>query len=458
MYVTKYAVGLTCGSGHRLMVNLLTGAVDLLNNDLFTEIMRLKEGVEHSVRPEDLAALVERGYVFPSEAAEQELFDELKQEYLAKIQQEPFSFWICPTYGCNLDCTYCFEGGSRDNFSVITPGNIAAAFAAMDRLNTVSAPPTLHVYGGEPLLNGNQAAVRAILTQATRRGYILNIISNGTGIPGFVDILSEYREGINYVQTTLDGIAEIHDQGRIDRSKRGTFNKIVAGIDTLVAAQVPVQIRSNLGRGGVERYGEFIDFARSKGWLDCPTLKCYFTMVNNRHCAETIDCLNEVEVAQAMIAIRQIAESDLVGDFDTTHVLDNLMVNLGYVTNRGIGPKFHFCNSGWGKLFLFGPDGLVYPCPSAAGDRSMSIGTYAPELDIREDLFDRWRFESVDKLERCQGCVSMLTCGGGCPFKALKLGKGQQLCDDPLATMQEFVNMAAPDVLAEEGEGGNESS
>ena len=72
------------------------------------------------------------------------------------------------------------------------------------------------------------------------------------------------------VQVTLDGPRELHDARRPHKDGGGTFDRIAAGVDALLEAGVPVNLRVVADRENLPRLPELAAFAEARGWLGRP--------------------------------------------------------------------------------------------------------------------------------------------------------------------------------------------
>lgn len=332
----------------------------------------------------------------------------------------------------------------------MTAEMVDASFDAMHLLNSGKEKPVLNIYGGEPLMFSTIKTVSAILSRA-KGEYTINIITNGTQVFCAVPVLEHYRDVIHRVQVTLDGVKQVHDVNRRYSPEVGSFDEVVSGIDTLFEAGINTQVRTNLDRNGYERFPEFLAFAKNKGWFENPLASFYFTTVNDRHCAGLTNCLNEVETAAALINIREnMPDAEKFKDIDSVHLLDAAMVNLGYVKSRELGPKFHYCSANYDRVFVFGADGMVYPCPSATGKRELAIGEFYPALRLDQKVRDLWSYVSVDQVEACKDCTASLLCGGGCGFKRAMTKEGSA-CEEPIMVFAQFADTCQKQILRKAG-------
>ena len=106
---------------------------------------------------------------------------------------------VMPTYDCNFRCPYCFERhrlahGKKWLESVIDPATTEAIFkAAEEEKKRGKWIEGCTLFGGEPFLKQNLAAVQDICERAHKLGIPLNAITNGYEIDSFLDIIKGYK-------------------------------------------------------------------------------------------------------------------------------------------------------------------------------------------------------------------------------------------------------------------------
>ncbi|HUW08704.1 MAG TPA: hypothetical protein VM537_03200, partial [Anaerolineae bacterium] len=81
MYLTKLASLHQLTSDTSLLVNALSGAVDVVDNDLRTDLLQVALGGRPDVADAHRKALIERGYLFADEGAERAALEELYLAY-----------------------------------------------------------------------------------------------------------------------------------------------------------------------------------------------------------------------------------------------------------------------------------------------------------------------------------------------------------------------------------------
>ena len=108
---TKYYGLYRLNSEMSLLFNTLTGAKDIIDKENRDVIDQLIAGNMDCVcSPELREQLEKRGYLFESEEKERDLLEQMhKKTNEINAQSTIPNFTVCPTMGCNLRCTYCFE-------------------------------------------------------------------------------------------------------------------------------------------------------------------------------------------------------------------------------------------------------------------------------------------------------------------------------------------------------------
>src|SRR5207249_704372 len=93
-----------------LLINSLTGAVDLVDKKVIQAFSAIRRGAVFDLPEDTILALSSRGYLYPSGSEEEALVEraaEFNEQFRARNQA--LCFVLCPTVSCNLRCPYCFE-------------------------------------------------------------------------------------------------------------------------------------------------------------------------------------------------------------------------------------------------------------------------------------------------------------------------------------------------------------
>lgn len=446
MHLSTYSNLFELSEEYCLLMNSLTGAVDILDS---TSTMKLKELLSCGlVFPEAslLKELKERGHIFDSIEEESSLARKIKNRFSPK-PGESLKFIICPTYGCNLSCVYCFEPQTlRASRTALTSDQVDAIFKAIKAISAMEGAENAEIglFGGEPLLGTNYHLLEEILNTSDRENYPIAITTNGVNIEKFHPLLSRYRERISSIQVTIDGPRHIHDSRRKFTSGRQTFSKIVKGVDLLIESEIPVVIRINVDNENLPSLSEFAKFVKAKGWSSNNGVRLTLAPVNDHIDQSRLPhFLREDEMVKK---ISDLLKNDpqLIETFEIRmfrilgHILGVLGINALAVQ---VPPSFYFCETGTNQFYVFGPDDSIYPCPESIGNEDASIGSYFPSLVISEKRFSQWRDRSLFSIPKCEKCSIGPFCGGGCAYAALVRNgsTSEPVCNSAQEIVSDFI-------------------
>jgi uncharacterized protein len=306
---------------------------------------------------------------------------------------------LMPTLACNLACTYCFQKDSP-SFDRMTAETEGATLEFILRKVDAAATAKLvvHYVGGEPLTRKDfvlRTAEVLSASMAARGGtFAWEMTTNGVHLDRpFVEAMNRFGEGM--VKITLDGDRETHDQARVYRNGRGTFDTILENA-VAVADAVRLRVGGNFLPGQDESYARLVQRLDEVGVLaklDAVKFKPVLptaavdlsTCPSGSHTVE--------EEGQTLIRLDRLVRKKRRGPGGKSETLEGLR-----------GP----CELHWDNQFVIDPGGLVYKCPAVAGRPEVAVGSVtsdtlrgAPLLELRP-----W--------EQCGDCAYMPVCVGGC--------------------------------------------
>lgn len=255
---------------YTLINNTLTGALDIIENDIWSLVTSRKF---NSISADILSKLESRGYFYSDLKKEDEILVKLYNSYIKKASSRPLRFVFCPSYQCNLSCIYCFEKELPSN-----PNKFMSSKTLEDAINTAEEiskeksgkVDSVELFGGEPLLIKNKPLIKKILKFARDKDAPITIVTNGVMAKDFIDILLPVKEKIEMLQITIDGPPEIHDRRRKHPSGKGSFDEISKSIDLLLKNNINTNIRVNIDNTNIEHIFNLYEYVSKKGWLKHP--------------------------------------------------------------------------------------------------------------------------------------------------------------------------------------------
>ena len=403
------------GSDQVLLVQPLSGQAALVAAADAESLRRLSSG---GTVPTSLPEAMLREAHFVVERADE---DDLLEagalvEWAAEAAQTPTQLVVVPSFGCNLACTYCYQETFDPAGAGLMSAEVLDAFLAyVDRHHAGETPrPYVTLFGGEPLRDtpAHHDRIERLLAGSRERGLAVAVVTNGDDLEPFLPALS--RGPVKEVQVTLDGPKSVHDRRRPHASGRGTFDRIVSGVDLLVGARIPVNLRVVVDRENLPALPALAALADERGWLDLPPSR-FKTQIGRNY--ELFGCASRqrreqlfdrvelwaryLELAEAHPVLRRFHRPRFHG--------------IGHLAETGElpAPNFDACPA-TKKEWAFGPDGRIYGCTATVGHPDHVLGRFHPEIARDDAAIEAWRSRSTRTIPRCRTCALAPVCGGGC--------------------------------------------
>ncbi len=398
-----------------LLVQPLSGQAALVAAADAEALRRLSSGGDIPPSLQE-ATLREARFVVDSAEEDGRLEAEALAEWAAEAALTPTQLVVVPSFGCNLACTYCYQevfdpsGGGLMSAEVVD-----ALFAYVDRHHASETPrPYLTLFGGEPLRDtpAHHDRISRLLGGSRERGLEVAVVTNGDDLEPFLPALE--RGAVKEVQVTLDGPKAVHDRRRPHASGRGTFDRIVSGVDRLLAARIPVNLRVVADRDNLASLPELAAIAQARGWLDLPPSR-FKTQIGRNYelfgCASRQrrdELLDRVELWARYLELTEVHPALRRFHRPRFH-------GIGHLAEAGElpGPNFDACPA-TKKEWAFGPDGRIYGCTATVGHPAHALGRFHPEIAHDDDALAAWRQRSTLAIPRCRTCALAPVCGGGC--------------------------------------------
>ncbi|GAB3518371.1 radical SAM protein [Phytohabitans suffuscus] len=342
-----------------------------------------------------------------------------------------------PTSYCNMGCAYCGQEHTK------TPVERRRVQQKIDRAVAALADPettALHVawFGGEPLLALRviREISAAVLPEAERLGkpYSADVVTNGSLLTHRV--LRELYDdcAIRWLEVTIDGPREVHDERRAMRNGAGTFDKIVDLIGEVIAAgsypELTFGIRTNVDNQNEDRVAELITELARRG-LASPRVILKPAPVHSWG-----NDVADRELKRSEYARRELEWAALAASLGMT-----LPATLP------LRPRAATCIATSRSSEVVDSAGRVYSCTEHPLVPVDSVRGQVASLDLLpvdqrrpEGAFDSWYDEVRAGQWPCATCPFMPVCGGGCP----KLWKeGELPCPSYKFTWRERLDNAA---------------
>lgn len=409
------------------ILNPLSGSFDIMGEREHQWLKDLAVGAPGDLEFSDY--LLERGYAYIDQASQEAAIHSAYQAFQDEIAQSQVQLMLVPSYGCNLACTYCFQHGVDDRPVLISRDTVDAFFTyARNNFSDRPQKPFITLFGGEPLVNSpaQRAIIEYIVEKCITEDYELAAVTNGYDFIDYVDLLAKAK--VKEIQFTLDGSKAIHDIRRATANKKGTFDRVVAGIEAAVSHGIPVNLRSVVDLENIRDIVNLAEFLDSKGWLDLPA-QLFKTQIGRNY--ELFECyakpqhlMTQVELWGQFAALSKkhpILTKFHRPDFKgVRHIVD---------TGEMYMATFDTCPAGKTE-WVFDLNGDIFGCTASCGRDEYRLGTFWPNVNLNQDAIGTWQKRDVKHISKCQDCAYNVICGGGCGVVAANHHQGDILSPD----------------------------
>ena len=423
MFPSKYNYYYKINSEYTIINNFLTGALDIINSDVWDKA--LGNGFDE-IESDPLSALVERGYYYENIDDEEKLFKELFKNLSKKSKTRPLKFVLCPTFSCNLNCSYCFEKDlPKNRLKPMSDELLDSALNAfkefMEKYN--KNVNKIELFGGEPLLKSTRQIVEKILEFAASRNLTISIITNGVSVKDFIDILKPISSNIEMLQITLDGPDFIHDRRKKFPSGKGSFKSITESINELVTSGINTNVRINVDDDNIGYLPQLYDYVREMNWLEHPHFKIKPSQVTDHSTlAFKYPIIPEEKLLERLIEIYDEYPhlEDAFGFYMFKPIRHIIELTSGA---ENVTPRYFNCESNLVEEYVFCPDGHIYTCPESIGNLETAIGEFYPKLKFYKEKIKMWSERDIRSIKECRACRFSPICGGGCPYSSILIYK-----------------------------------
>lgn len=383
------------------------------------------------IPPTDKAieTLRRRGYLTEMNPEEEEKFfsNFATLVHQQSLKQRP-SYILMPTYDCNLRCSYCFQdhmrtdGAFKHLLRTMRRSMADRIFAGMAQIEAShglegSTPRDIGFFGGEPLLERSRPIIEYIVNKAQSLGPThFWAVTNGTDLHAYRDLLSP--DAISWLQITIDGPPQEHDQRRIYANGQGSFERIAENIAMALERGVTVAVRMNIDRTNIDHLPQLAAQIIAHGWNNYSNFGAYTAPIHasNAH-TDIKTTLSSWELDQALNQMREQDPNMQVIDRPD----DQIKMRIEGIFSKHKAPSRRsvFCGAHSG-MYVIDAFGDIYACWERTGNPDIRIGHIAENGDVlmEEKLNNLWRSRNVTTNAICRKCRYAMYCGGGCAILA----------------------------------------
>ncbi|MHA7774844.1 radical SAM protein [Roseibium sp. M-1] len=333
------------------------------------------------------------------------LRDELLARWNAGHLSKPKGFHLRLTVegGCNMSCSYCYEGEKKRQAMTVETADQAIA-AWRDLLEPRDLPgSSIRLFGGEPFMNW--PLMKHVFDTAAKglpEGSILWMVNtNGTLLrPEHVEVLSRFGRNM-LIHLSLDGVGTANDRERVFNNGRGTFAHVDRAARMLLAAKVPLNFSVVLTPASADGLEDLVTYAA--GLRDAhpgaPISVSIKSVIGTGVPHE--DALKMAAALPRAFDLGEELDLDVGGE----------AMRAAHLLFGDWNPTGHFCGIGGRELYVT-PEGRLMACHALQGSDYADLSAVAAEhrIPVPEHIATR----HAGNVDGCSGCEVEGLCGGGC--------------------------------------------
>ncbi len=333
-----------------------------------------------------------------------------------KFYPTTFGIVIVPGFGCNLRCTYCYQGIYPKKSKPMSEDALNKLIQYLRRFDKLK----IGFYGGEPTVFENHL-IRILNSLNPEKVKSISLITNGVNLSNtLIDSLGKYKNVL--IQITFAGDKETHNRLRPKPNKEGSFDDIFNNLKKIVKRnKFTILIRVDVSE---ENY-KSIPFLLKNLEEFKNHIKLGFEKILPPH---TIPCDWKISTV----------------DDKKISNLFSLARNMGFkfpIGEKGDLPLFSFCAALTVNSITINPRGEIFKCMGFADLHHMKCGELSEKGIIWNANYFDWMSRNPLKIEECKKCPVLPLCNGGCTMEAFhKYGtihaKG---CDDWRGYMKKVI-------------------
>lgn len=289
------------------------------------------------------------------------------------------NIWL--TKRCNLQCTYCYEGISKETESM----SKATCDKVIAYIQKINEPVNIRFHGGEPLLEYNKLQYLYGRLKENENIKTFGLTTNALMLDeNKIDFLSA---SMNDFSISIDGTRAIHDKHRRDAMGRGTYDMVCKVVPQILKKSIHARARMTITADTVPYLYESVDSIVNLGFkVVAMAVDIFDPGWNDENKAQYLEQVNKIK-------------SKYCGNPD---------IHIGVIEKENI-KRLASCGGGKDSIHI-STDGKFYPCSYAVGIEDFVIGSLEEgiiERKVKEIEYIGQRTNSV-----CKGCSVYDFCPG----------------------------------------------
>ena len=311
------------------------------------------------------------------------------------------------TGGCNLACKYCFAEITK-NHNTMTLDIAKKAICNMINQEKENDEYSIYFFGGEPLLKKElvkqitEFAYEEVSKKESEKIKFL-INTNATLIDD--EVLQLFKNYDFTVTVSLDGPMEYHDRNRVYINGRGSFQRVVEGIDMLKNNNIQTNLRATFSPDTQDLVSNFKFFESLKlPYTYSFTINSEYKM----NLKKTFFEEDQFEIVERELrkVMNFFYDKMRLGETIYYTGLNRKISMLRYKKKRS-----YSCEAGRRSMTV-DEHGNYYACQNMIPYKQTKLGSV--NNGISEEKKNLYHSKDLNLLNDCHNCVIRNVCAGGC--------------------------------------------
>jgi len=398
-----------------LLYSSLSNMLIELDKDGYNEILEIKKNPESiDIKKSQYNFLLDGRFIVQSNA--NEINKLMLTTFAQRFNPKSFSLTIAPTRFCNFCCPYCYE---KDRVNKKMSKKVQEGI--IDFVKKYDTVKFLNIvwYGGEPTLAIDVIKFLSTELQKIVEHYNAFMVTNGFYLDRIIDTIDNLK--ISGLQITLDGTRETHDQTRHLSNGKGTFDRILTNVDTLLSKHnVNISIRMNINTNNSSQYASLYKLLKERYRGKVHLYPAFVHDYGGGGC-QTDTCYDDSY--KKAVFLKSLFEKEGIYTKDL------------YPFRRSKG-----CMSQQQNAFLIGPEGELYKCWHHLGTKEKEVGNiFADKIITNYGLLSDMMIKGDAIFDNhCKSCVLFPSCNGGCSDNK---NRGENDCIPAKTMLEDFLNI-----------------
>ncbi len=359
--------------------------------------------------------------------------------------------WKTVSEDCNLACDYCYYStcGGKPGPKINRIDSAILDKFIKDYMEHSQGAVGFAWQGGEPLLAGLEFFEEVVYRQALHAPPH-TIISNSlqTNATLINDRWASFFKTYNFlIGVSLDGPKEIHDARRVTSNGKGSFDRVMAGIEHLRKHQVDFNILTVIHKGNVGKAKELMAFYREHGFDYVQFIPC-------------MDFRSQQVDQPGVYEITPEEYGDFLCEvFDEWYNDSDPQVSVRFFDNMlsvYINREAELCvhRAACPTSLVLEQNGDAFPCDFFINEQ-WTVGNVA-SASIADMLahpnYERFHRMKPALPDKCRSCEWQRLCYGGCPRNRKWNAEGTESAPDYFCQSYKRIYAHAHEQMQEMGE------